>query len=69
MPSRPALLRDALLAAKRSALATLVAAAFILGWSSTDRATAPTIGRSTPFIISTEIAVGSVVLLVRIGER
>lgn len=69
MPSHPALLRDALLAARRSALAALVGAAFILGWSSTDRASAPTISRSSPFVFSTEIAVGSVVLLVRIGER
>ncbi|MBY0283911.1 MAG: hypothetical protein K2W81_08100 [Sphingomonas sp.] len=69
MPSHPSLLRNLALAARRGAPAMLVVAALILGWPSVDRASAPTIGRTSAFVFSTEVAVGSVVLLVRIGER
>ena len=66
MPSHPSLLRNLALAARRGAPAMLVVAAVILGWPSVDRATTSTVARSSPSIISTEIAVGSIVLLVRV---
>ncbi|MBY0304983.1 MAG: hypothetical protein K2W86_07530 [Sphingomonas sp.] len=47
----------------------VIATVAALGWSSTNRATASMVDRSTPSTISTEIAVGSVVLLVRVTAR
>lgn len=69
MLSRSALLRVAPHLATHIVFAMVIAAVATLGWCSADRATASMTDRSTPSIISTEIAVGSVVLLVRVTTR
>lgn len=51
----------------RRMLAVIVAAVALLGWSSADRASTPTTNSSHPSILSTEIAVGSFELLVRVS--
>ncbi|OYY77861.1 MAG: hypothetical protein B7Y43_07900 [Sphingomonas sp. 28-62-20] len=64
-----ALLRIVPRLAAHIVFATGIAIVAALGWSSANRATASMVDRSMPSTISTEIAVGSVVLLVRVTAR